>query len=136
MQHTNFISSSLLKHDKLKIHVCYSSIFMFQVGKCLQLVATLLGGFIIAFAKGRLLTLVMLSSILVLGISGAIIGLSMTKLAARGQDAYSAAATVVEQTTSSIRTVCILGLSSPKFSLFQRFSYIHGECSPNRLHHS
>ncbi|KAH7513544.1 hypothetical protein FEM48_Zijuj12G0211500 [Ziziphus jujuba var. spinosa] len=76
-----------------------------KVGKCLQLVATLLGGFIIAFAKGRLLTLVMLSSILVLGISGAIIGLSMTKLAARGQDAYSAAATVVEQTTSSIRTV-------------------------------
>lgn len=76
----------------------------------------------------------MISSIPVLGISGAIMGLAMAKLAARGQDAYSAAATVVEQTIGSIRTVCILGLGTAKCSLLQCFNYINVECSPNRLH--
>ncbi|KAL6186166.1 hypothetical protein ACLB2K_042287 [Fragaria x ananassa] len=76
-----------------------------KVGTCIQLVATFFGGFIIAFVKGWLLTLVMLSSIPALVISGAVLSLIVSKLASRGQDAYSVGATVVEQTIGSIRTV-------------------------------
>ncbi|KAM5568512.1 hypothetical protein ABKV19_016195 [Rosa sericea] len=76
-----------------------------KVGTCIQLVATFFGGFIIAFVKGWLLTLVMLSSIPALVISGAVMSIIVSKLASRGQAAYSAGASVVEQTIGSIRTV-------------------------------
>lgn len=76
-----------------------------KVGKFIQLIATFIAGFVIAFAKGWLLTLVMLSSIPPLVISGAIMTIIISKLAVRGQTAYSVAATVVEQTIGSIRTV-------------------------------
>ncbi|PRQ39662.1 putative xenobiotic-transporting ATPase [Rosa chinensis] len=76
-----------------------------KVGTCIQLFATFFGGFIIAFVKGWLLTLVMLSSIPALVISGAVMSIIVSKLASRGQAAYSAAASVVEQTIGSIRTV-------------------------------
>ncbi|XP_050375437.1 ABC transporter B family member 4-like [Argentina anserina] len=76
-----------------------------KVGTCIQLFATFFGGFIIAFVKGWLLTLVMLSSIPALVISGAVMSLIVSKMASRGQDAYSVGATVVEQTIGSIRTV-------------------------------
>ena len=62
----------------------------------------------IAFVKGWLLTLVMLSSIPLLVFSGAMMGIVISKLASRGQTAYSLASTVVEQTVGSIRTVCLL----------------------------
>lgn len=78
---------------------------MLQVGKFIQLVATFLGGFVIAFIEGWLLTLVMLSSIPLLVISGAIMSLVLSKMASRGQNAYAKAANVVEQTIGSIRTV-------------------------------
>ncbi|PON64855.1 ABC transporter [Parasponia andersonii] len=76
-----------------------------KVGKFIQLVATFFGGFIIAFIKGWFLTLVMLSSIPALVISGAVMSITIAKLSSRGQTAYSLAATVVEQTIGSIRTV-------------------------------
>ncbi|KAL3850148.1 hypothetical protein ACJIZ3_012030 [Penstemon smallii] len=76
-----------------------------KIGKFLQLSASFLGGFVIAFIKGWLLTLVMLSSIPVLVISAALMTVLIAKLTSRGQAAYSAAAVVVEQTISSIRTV-------------------------------
>jgi ATP-binding cassette subfamily B (MDR/TAP) protein 1 len=69
------------------------------------LVATFVGGFVVAFVKGWLLGLVMLSAIPPLAISGAVMSIMIGKLASRGQDAYSVAATVVEQTIGSIRTV-------------------------------
>ncbi|OVA16637.1 ABC transporter [Macleaya cordata] len=75
------------------------------VGKFIQLTATFLGGFIIAFVKGWLLTLVMLSSIPLLAISGAAMFIFIGKMASRGQTAYSQAGIVVEQTVGSIRTV-------------------------------
>lgn len=74
------------------------------------MVATFVGGFVIAFVKGWLLALVMLSAIPPLAISGAVMSIMIGKLASRGQDAYSVAATVVEQTIGSIRTVSILGI--------------------------
>ncbi|PIN20100.1 Multidrug/pheromone exporter, ABC superfamily [Handroanthus impetiginosus] len=76
-----------------------------KVGKFIQLVATFLGGFVIAFIQGWLLTLVMLTSIPPLVISGAIMSLVLSKMASRGQNAYAKAANVVEQTIGSIRTV-------------------------------
>ena len=80
-----------------------------QVGTFVQLVATFIGGFVVAFIKGWLLTSVMLSTIPPLVISGYFMSIIIRKMASRGQAAYSVAATVVEQTFGSIRTVCILG---------------------------
>ncbi|KAM0984627.1 hypothetical protein EV2_012408 [Malus domestica] len=76
-----------------------------KVGSFIQLIATFIGSFIIAFVKGWLLTLVMLSSIPLLVFSGAMMGIVISKLASRGQTAYSLASTVVDQTVGSIRTV-------------------------------
>ncbi|KAK8509748.1 hypothetical protein V6N11_058150 [Hibiscus sabdariffa] len=76
-----------------------------KVGKFIQLVSTFFGGFIIAFIRGWLLTLVMLSTIPLLVISGGTMALIISKMASRGQAAYAKAATVVEQTIGSIRTV-------------------------------
>ncbi|BFG23770.1 hypothetical protein CerSpe_100440 [Prunus speciosa] len=76
-----------------------------KVGKFVQLLSTFVGGFIIAFIKGWLLTLVMLSSIPLLVASGAAMSIIITKMATRGQSAYAKASNVVEQTIGSIRTV-------------------------------
>ncbi|KAI3417880.1 uncharacterized protein J3R85_014152 [Psidium guajava] len=76
-----------------------------KVGKFIQLVSTFLGGFVIAFIKGWLLTLVMLTMIPLLVIAGGVMSLIISKMASRGQSAYAKAANVVEQTIGSIRTV-------------------------------
>lgn len=76
-----------------------------KVGKFVQLMSTFFGGFAIAFSKGWLLTLVMMSSIPPLMISGAIMATVISKMASRGQNAYAGAAIVVEQTIGAIRTV-------------------------------
>ncbi|XP_024981326.1 ABC transporter B family member 21-like [Cynara cardunculus var. scolymus] len=76
-----------------------------KVGKFTQLLATFVGGFVIAFIKGWLLTLVMLTSIPPLVISGGVMSVIISKMASRGQNAYAKAANVVEQTIGSIRTV-------------------------------
>jgi ATP-binding cassette subfamily B (MDR/TAP) protein 1 len=77
-----------------------------KVGKFLQLVSTFIGGFIVAFFKGWLLTLVLLTSIPLLVASGGVMSILISKTASHGQGAYANAANVVEQTISSIRTVC------------------------------
>ncbi|KAK1406637.1 hypothetical protein QVD17_42119 [Tagetes erecta] len=76
-----------------------------KVGKFTQLVATFIGGFVVALVKGWLLTLVMLTSIPPLAISSSIMSVMVAKTASKGQIAYAKAATVVEQTIGSIRTV-------------------------------
>ncbi|KAL8544764.1 hypothetical protein ACS0TY_005114 [Phlomoides rotata] len=76
-----------------------------KVGKFVQLLSTFFGGFAIAFSKGWLLTLVMMSSIPPLMISGAIMATVISKMASRGQNAYAGAAIIVEQTIGAIRTV-------------------------------
>ncbi|KAH7521541.1 hypothetical protein FEM48_Zijuj07G0044500 [Ziziphus jujuba var. spinosa] len=76
-----------------------------KVGKFIQLVATFFGGFAIAFAKGWLLSLVLLSCIPPLIIAGGVIATVTTKMASQGQLAYAEAGNVVEQTVGSIRTV-------------------------------
>ncbi|PON43231.1 ABC transporter [Parasponia andersonii] len=76
-----------------------------KVGKFIQLVSTFIGGFVIAFIKGWLLTLVMMTAIPLMVIAGASMALFISKMASRGQTAYAKAANVVEQTIGSIRTV-------------------------------
>ncbi|CAI9785561.1 unnamed protein product [Fraxinus pennsylvanica] len=76
-----------------------------KVGKFIQLISTFFGGFVIAFIQGWLLTLVMLTSIPLLVISGGVMSIVLSKMASRGQNAYAKAAIVVEQTIGSIRTV-------------------------------
>ncbi|CAN8253935.1 unnamed protein product [Cochlearia groenlandica] len=76
-----------------------------KVGKSIQLVSTFIGGFVIAFMEGWLLTLVMVSSIPLLVMSGAALAIVISKMASRGQTSYAKAAVVVEQTVGSIRTV-------------------------------
>ncbi|PHU01603.1 ABC transporter B family member 12 [Capsicum chinense] len=76
-----------------------------KVGKFIQVSATFVGGLVIAFIKGWRLALVLLSSIPPLVISSAVLTILLAKLASRSQTAYLEAATVVEQTISSIRTV-------------------------------
>ncbi|RWR80846.1 ABC transporter [Cinnamomum micranthum f. kanehirae] len=76
-----------------------------KVGKFIQLVSTFIGGFVIAFVQGWLLTLVMLASIPPIVVAGAAMTIMVSKMASRGQTAYAAAGVVVEQTVGSIRTV-------------------------------
>ncbi|KAK4848635.1 hypothetical protein QYF36_015407 [Acer negundo] len=79
-----------------------------KVGKFIQLMSTFIGGFVIAFVRGWLLTLVMLTSIPPLAIAGGIMAVLIGKMASRGQSAYAKAAAMVEQTIGSIRTVCYI----------------------------
>ncbi|XP_021745208.1 ABC transporter B family member 11-like [Chenopodium quinoa] len=76
-----------------------------KVGQFIQLIATFFGGFVVAFIKGWLLTLVMLSVIPFLASAGAFMTIIFSKMATKGQTAYAKAAIVVEQTIGSIRTV-------------------------------
>jgi len=71
-------------------------------------VSTFIGGFVVAFVKGWLLTLVMLSSIPLLATAGAFMTIIISRMATRGQSAYAKAAIVVEQTIGSIRTVSLV----------------------------
>ncbi|WCJ27336.1 ABC transporter B family member 9 [Euphorbia peplus] len=74
-------------------------------GKFIQLAATFIGGFVVAFAKGWRLTGVMLACIPLMVLSGGIMATTMSKMASRGQIAYAEAGNVVEQTVGGIRTV-------------------------------
>lgn len=75
--------------------------------------STFFGGFTVAFVQGWLLTLAMLSTIPPLVFAGAIISKVIAKMASRGQTAYAAAADLVEQTISTIRTVSAIIKSIP-----------------------
>ncbi|XP_050237873.1 ABC transporter B family member 4-like [Mercurialis annua] len=76
-----------------------------KVGKVLQLLATFFGGFIIAFVRGTKLAAFLLIAIPFIVLAVGAMALTMARLAARGQKAYAEAASVVEQTIGSIRTV-------------------------------
>jgi ATP-binding cassette subfamily B (MDR/TAP) protein 1 len=80
-------------------------VLVLQVGKCLQLISTFIGGFIIAFSRGWLLAIVLCSAIPLLVIAGAMVSLIISKMASHGQSAYAKAAIVVEQTIGAIKTV-------------------------------
>ncbi|KAK7337590.1 hypothetical protein VNO77_18172 [Canavalia gladiata] len=92
-----------------------------KVGKFLQLIATFFGGFVIAFIKGWLLTVVMLSTLPLLAGAGATMAFIIGRMASRGQTAYSKAAHVVEQTIGSIRTVASFTGEKQAVSSYKKF---------------
>uniref|UniRef100_A0A0E0MUY5 MDR-like ABC transporter n=1 Tax=Oryza rufipogon TaxID=4529 RepID=A0A0E0MUY5_ORYRU len=87
-----------------------------KVGKFIQLVVTFLGGFIVAFAQGWLLTLVMMATIPPLVVAGAVMSNVVAKMASLGQAAYAESSVVVEQTIGSIRTVSITSSKVASFT--------------------
>lgn len=68
--------------------------------------STFIGGFVIAFMRGWLLTLVLTSCIPFILVTGGFVGKLMAKMSGRGQLAYAEAGNVAEQTIGAIRTVC------------------------------
>ncbi|KAJ9135937.1 hypothetical protein P3X46_033057 [Hevea brasiliensis] len=76
-----------------------------KVGKFIQLSSTFFGGFIIAFVRGWLLSVVLLACIPLVAIVGGFMAMVMSKMSSRGQIAYAQAGNVVEQTIGAIRTV-------------------------------
>ncbi|GAB2252720.1 hypothetical protein Droror1_Dr00005567 [Drosera rotundifolia] len=76
-----------------------------KVGKFIQLMATFLGGFAIAFIRGWQLAVVLLGCIPALVIAGGTMALIMSKMSSRAQASYAEAGNVVEQTVGAIRTV-------------------------------
>ncbi|XP_065879863.1 ABC transporter B family member 9 [Euphorbia lathyris] len=76
-----------------------------KVGKFIQLAATFVGGFIVAFTKGWQLSLVLLCCIPLIIAAGGTMATIMSKMYSRGQIAYAEAGNVVEQTVGGIRTV-------------------------------
>ncbi|XP_010271028.1 PREDICTED: ABC transporter B family member 21-like [Nelumbo nucifera] len=76
-----------------------------KVAKFIQLTSAFIGGILVAFIKGWLLTLILLSSVPALVVSGAVTSIITFKMASCRQTAYSQASVVVEQTVGSIRTV-------------------------------
>lgn len=76
-----------------------------QAGKLLQLSSAFVGGFIIAFTRGWLLTLVMLTSLPLIAIAGAVSAQFLTKVSSKKLTSYGDAGDIVEQTITSIRTV-------------------------------
>ncbi|OMO82843.1 hypothetical protein COLO4_22806 [Corchorus olitorius] len=76
-----------------------------KVGKCVQLISTFIGGFVIAYIKGWQLALVITACIPLTAAAGGAMAMIMTKMSSKGQLAYAEAGNVVEQTIGAIRTV-------------------------------
>uniref|UniRef100_A0A453NBB6 ABC transmembrane type-1 domain-containing protein n=1 Tax=Aegilops tauschii subsp. strangulata TaxID=200361 RepID=A0A453NBB6_AEGTS len=75
-----------------------------KAAKLIQTVSAFFGGFIVAFTKGWLLTLVMLTSLPLVAIAGAVSAQLLTGVSSKRLTSYSDAADTVEQTIGSIRT--------------------------------
>ncbi|KAG9342824.1 hypothetical protein JZ751_015696 [Albula glossodonta] len=76
-----------------------------KLGMLIQSVTTFFTGFVVGFAKGWKLTLVILAISPALGISGALLAKLMTSFTSKEQTAYAKAGAVAEEVLSSVRTV-------------------------------
>ncbi|CAM0957374.1 unnamed protein product [Alopecurus aequalis] len=92
-----------------------------KVGKFIQLTSTFMGGFVVAFAKGWLLSYVMLSSIPPIVIAGASMSWIISKLSTQGQSKYSEAGNIVEQTIGAIRTVASFNGENRATALYNKY---------------
>ncbi|XP_072995529.1 ABC transporter B family member 4-like isoform X1 [Typha latifolia] len=92
-----------------------------KVGKFTQLVATFFGGFLVAFIRGWLLSLVMLSSIPPIVIAGATMSWLILKISTRGQETYKEAGNIVEQTIGYIRTVVSFNGEKQAIALYNKY---------------
>ncbi|XP_036395228.1 ATP-binding cassette, sub-family B (MDR/TAP), member 4 [Megalops cyprinoides] len=76
-----------------------------KLGMLIQSTTTFFTGFIVGFAKGWKLTLVILAISPALGISGALLSKLMTSFTSKEQTAYAKAGAVAEEVLSAVRTV-------------------------------
>lgn len=79
-----------------------------EIGKSIQYLSTFLGGFLIAFARGWLLSLTLVSMIPSLLTIGGVMVIILSKMSTHNQAVYSEARDVVEETVGAIRTVSSL----------------------------
>uniref|UniRef100_A0ACD6AFD6 Uncharacterized protein n=1 Tax=Avena sativa TaxID=4498 RepID=A0ACD6AFD6_AVESA len=100
-----------------------------KVGKYIQLLSTFLGGFIIAFVRGWLLALVMLSTIPPIVVVGVIVSRMMTNLSTRMQEKYGDAGDIVEQTIGTIRTVVSFNGEEQAITTYNKFIRKAYECA-------
>lgn len=77
------------------------------MGKFLQLATSFVGGFLVAFLKGWLLTLVMISCIPTVLVVGTMASNAIGGISTQEQSTHGEAGSVVEHTLGSIKTVCI-----------------------------
>uniref|UniRef100_A0ACD5V8Z7 Uncharacterized protein n=1 Tax=Avena sativa TaxID=4498 RepID=A0ACD5V8Z7_AVESA len=99
-----------------------------KVGKYIQLLSTFLGGFIIAFVRGWLLALVMLSSIPPVDVAGVIVSRMTANLSTRMQAKYGDAGDIVEQTIGTIRTVVSFSGEKQAITTYNKFIRKAYEC--------
>ncbi|VAH78679.1 unnamed protein product [Triticum turgidum subsp. durum] len=92
-----------------------------KAGKLVQLTSAFFGGFIIAFTKGWLLTLVMLTSLPLVAIAGAVSAQLLTRVSSKRLTSYSDAANTVEQTIGSIRTVVSFNGEKKAIEMYNKF---------------
>ncbi|KAL8460800.1 hypothetical protein ACS0TY_032345 [Phlomoides rotata] len=76
-----------------------------KVGKFIEFASTFISGFIIAFARGWSLSLVLLSCVPAIVIVGGFLAFLTAEISSNGHAAYAEAGNVVEQTFGAIRTV-------------------------------
>ncbi|CAL4983813.1 unnamed protein product [Urochloa decumbens] len=91
-----------------------------KVGKFLQLVANFIGGFVIAFVKGWLLSLVMLACLPPVVFAGGAVSKMLSKISSKGQASYSDAGNVVEQTIGGIKTVVSFNGEKQAIALYNK----------------
>ncbi|CAL4954975.1 unnamed protein product [Urochloa decumbens] len=92
-----------------------------KVGKFLQLISNFVGGFVVAFVKGWLLSLIMLSCIPPVVIAGGVVSKIMSKISSKGQASYSDAGNVVEQTIGAIKTVVCFNGEKHAIAMYNKF---------------
>ncbi|KAG0199551.1 Multidrug resistance protein 1 [Mortierella sp. GBA30] len=80
-----------------------------KVGLCLSNFTTFIAGFVIGFWKGWKLSLVLMASVPLIGVTAAFMAKYTVESASMGQGSYSKAGAVAEQAFSSIRTVVAFG---------------------------
>ncbi|PNT72651.1 hypothetical protein BRADI_2g47360v3 [Brachypodium distachyon] len=92
-----------------------------KAGKLVQISSSFIGGFIIAFTKGWLLTLVMLTSLPLVAITGAVSAQLLTRASSKRLTSYSDAGDTVEQTIGSIRTVVSFNGEKKAMAMYNNF---------------
>ncbi|XP_066365592.1 ABC transporter B family member 9-like [Miscanthus floridulus] len=92
-----------------------------KVGKFVQLITTFFGGFVLAFIKGWLLTLVMLCTIPPFVAAAGIVAKMLSKISSDGLASYSDAGDIVERTIGSIRTVASFNGEKKAITLYNNF---------------
>ncbi|CAD6230191.1 unnamed protein product [Miscanthus lutarioriparius] len=92
-----------------------------KAGKILQLSSSFFGGFVIAFTRGWLLTLVMLTSLPLIAIAGAVSAQFLTKVSSKKLTSYGDAGDTVEQTIGAIQTVVSFNGEKKAIAMYRKF---------------